>query len=281
MISGMNMYGVIGKMTTVEGKRDVFLEILLQGVNDMPGCLSYVVAIDPADPNGIWITEVWDSEASHKASLTLPSVKEAIAKGRPLIAGFSNRVVTTPVGGQGLPARKAIVADDGARHFSTDELMQSLDAICGAPKGVGTLDLIVRRPHIGQREILSEGELDLVVGLRGDNWSTRGSSKTADKSAHPEMQINIMGSRAIAVIAGNDARWSLAGDQLFCDLDLSKANLPPGSRLAIGGAVLEVTSLPHTGCGKFVARFGVDAQKFVNSPVGHELNLRGINARVV
>ena len=102
----MEMYGLIGKMTTVEGKRDAFLEILLQGVNDMPGCLSYVVAIDPGDPNGIWITEVWDSEASHKASLGLPSVKEAIAKGRSLIAGFSNRVVTTPVGGQGLAGGK-------------------------------------------------------------------------------------------------------------------------------------------------------------------------------
>ena len=102
----MGMYGLIGKMTTVDGKRDAFLEILLQGVNDMPGCLSYVVALDPGDPNGIWITEVWDSEASHQASLALPSVKEAIAKGRPLIAGFSNHVVTTPVGGQGLPGGK-------------------------------------------------------------------------------------------------------------------------------------------------------------------------------
>ena len=174
-----------------------------------------------------------------------------------------------------------IAAGDGARHLSVDELTRGLDAIREAPKDSGTLDLIVRRPDIGKREILSEGELDLVAGLRGDNWSTRGSSRTADNSAHPEMQINIMGSRAIALIAGDDSRWVLAGDQLFCDLDLSRANLPPGTRLAIGGAVLEVTALPHTGCGKFVARFGVDAQKFVNSPVGRELNLRGINARVV
>jgi len=174
-----------------------------------------------------------------------------------------------------------MAAPDGTQHFSVDELMQGIDEIRRAPKDAGTLHLIVRRPAIGQREILSEGELDLVAGLRGDNWSTRGSSKTVDQSAHPEMQINIMGTRAIALIAGDDARWPLAGDQLFCDLDLSRANLPPGTRLAIGGAVLEVTSMPHTGCGKFVARFGVDAQKFVNSPVGRELNLRGINARVV
>ena len=174
-----------------------------------------------------------------------------------------------------------IAAGDGARHFSVDELMRGIDAIRQAPKDKGTLDVIVRRPDIGKREILSEGELDLVAGLRGDNWSTRGSSKTADKSAHPEMQINVMGSRAITLIAGEQARWTLAGDQLFCDLDLSRANLPPGTRLAIGEAVLEVTKMPHTGCGKFIARFGVDAQKFVNSAVGRELNLRGINARVV
>jgi hypothetical protein len=174
-----------------------------------------------------------------------------------------------------------IVAGDGARHFSIDELMRGLDAIREAPRDTGTLALIVRRPDIGKREILTEGQLDLVAGLRGDNWRTRGSSKTADKSAHPEMQINIMSSRAIALIAGNEARWTLAGDQLFCDLDLSRANLPPGMHLAIGDAVLEVTKMPHTGCGKFIARFGVDAQKFVNSPVGRELNLRGINARVV
>jgi hypothetical protein len=172
-------------------------------------------------------------------------------------------------------------AEDRVRHLSTEELMRGLDAIREAPKDNGRLDLIVRRPAIGQREILDEGELDLGVGLRGDNWSTRGSARTPDNAAHPEMQINIMGSRAISLIAGDEARWPLAGDQLFCDFDLSRANVPPGTRLAIGSAVLEVTTLPHTGCGKFVARFGVDAQKFVNSPVGREMNLRGINARVV
>jgi MOSC domain-containing protein YiiM len=95
------------------------------------------------------------------------------------------------------------------------------------------------------------------------------------------MQINIMNARATALVAGSKDRWPLAGDQLYVDLDLSGANLPPGTRLAIGSAVLEVTSQPHTGCAKFVARFGLDAMKFVNSPVGRELNLRGINAKVV
>jgi quinol monooxygenase YgiN len=99
---GGDMYGLIGKMTAAPGKRDELISILLEGVATMPGCLSYIVAKDTGDANAIWITEAWDSKASHEASLSLPSVKEAVAKGRPLIAGFSDRVVTTPVGGTGL-----------------------------------------------------------------------------------------------------------------------------------------------------------------------------------
>jgi quinol monooxygenase YgiN len=100
------MYGVIGKMTTVPGRRDDFVAILLEATGKMPGCLSYVIAKDPNDANAIWITEVWDSETSHRASLALPRVKAAIAKGKPLIAGFGDRIVTTPVGGQGLGSTK-------------------------------------------------------------------------------------------------------------------------------------------------------------------------------
>jgi quinol monooxygenase YgiN len=96
------MYGLIGKMSTMPGQRDALAAILLDGTNAMPGCLSYVVARDPADENALWITEVWDSQESHKASLSLPSVQAAIAKGRPMIAGFSNRVETVPLGGHGL-----------------------------------------------------------------------------------------------------------------------------------------------------------------------------------
>ncbi|HEX6750808.1 MAG TPA: putative quinol monooxygenase [Longimicrobium sp.] len=98
------MYGLIGKMRTVAGQRDAFLAILLESTGEMPGCLSYVVATDPADPDAIWVTEVWDSEESHRASLSLPAVRDAIARGRPLIAGFDSHTVTTPVGGVGLPA---------------------------------------------------------------------------------------------------------------------------------------------------------------------------------
>lgn len=150
-----------------------------------------------------------------------------------------------------------------------------------SPKDTGTLDLIVRRPQIDGREVLSTGQLDLTTGLLGDTWATRGSSRTADGSSHPDMQLNVMSTRVVELVAGPRERWPLAGDQLFVDLDLSVLNLPPGTRLAVGAAVVEVTSQPHTGCQKFVKRFGLDAMKFVNSPVGKELRLRGLNARVV
>jgi quinol monooxygenase YgiN len=99
------MYGLIGKITVAAGQRDALASILLEGTTEMPGCLSYIVAADPADADALWVTEVWDSQDSHKASLKLPAVQSAIAKGRPLIAGFSNRVETTPLGGYGLSKR--------------------------------------------------------------------------------------------------------------------------------------------------------------------------------
>ena len=142
------------------------------------------------------------------------------------------------------------------------------------------LELIVRRPSIGEREVLDEGQLDIVEGLVGDTWRTRSSRRSKD-GRHPDMQLNIMNARVIALVAQDRERWHLAGDQLFMDLDLSAENLPPGTRLAVGSAVIEVTAQPHTGCEKFVSRFGLDAMKFVNSPLGRQLNLRGINARVL
>jgi hypothetical protein len=167
------------------------------------------------------------------------------------------------------------------RHLSLAELEAALPATLRSPKDKGTLDLIVRRPAVGRRDVLDVGELDIATGLVGDTWSMRKSTRTADGSPHPDMQINIMNSRVIALIAGEKTRWGLAGDQLFVDLDISAANLPAGTRLAIGSAVVEVTAQPHTGCAKFVQRFGVEAMKFVNSPHGLQLHLRGINARVV
>jgi len=167
------------------------------------------------------------------------------------------------------------------RHLTTLELEAALDHLREAPKDDGVVQLIVRRPQVEEREVVEEAELDPVKGLIGDSWCFRGSSKTADGGPHPEMQINIMNARVTALVAQERERWSLAGDQLYIDMDLSKHNLPAGTRLEIGSAVLEVTALPHTGCYKFVSRFGVDAMKFVNSPVGKELCLRGINAKVV
>jgi hypothetical protein len=168
-----------------------------------------------------------------------------------------------------------------ARHLTTEELHAGLDEIRRSPRDDGALVLIVRRPEINEREVLERGELDLAQGLVGDSWNRRGSSRSFDGGPHPEMQLNIMNARAIALVAQSSERWPLAGDQLFVDLDLSPANLPPGTRLAIGTAIIQVTAEPHTGCGKFVSRFGIDAMKFVNSTIGRELSLRGINAKVV
>jgi hypothetical protein len=167
------------------------------------------------------------------------------------------------------------------KHLTMEELEAGLGDIRRSPKDEGVLELIVRRPSVGERESLPEGELDVVQGLVGDTWSTRASRRSKDGLAHPDMQINVMNARVIALVAQGRERWHLAGDQLFVDLDLSGENLPPGTRLAIGSAVIEVTPEPHTGCEKFLSRFGVDAMKFVNSPLGRQLNLRGINAKVV
>src|ERR1041384_1762224 len=167
------------------------------------------------------------------------------------------------------------------KHMTKQELEAAMDHLRQAPKDNGVVQLIVCRPDVDQRKVLEEAKLDPLKGLIGDNWIVRGSSKTPDGGPHPEMQINIMNSRVTALVAQDKERWPLAGDQLYIDMDLSKENLPAGARIQVGSAVLEVSPLPHTGCHKFVARFGVEAMKFVNSEVGRELCLRGINAKVV
>ena len=167
------------------------------------------------------------------------------------------------------------------QHLTTEEIEAGLDEITQSPKSEGILRLIVRRPQVGVREILDEAELDTGVGLVGDSWPQRKSTRTADGSPHPEMQLNVMNARTIALLAQTQERWPLAGDQLFIDLDLSEHNLPAGTQLALGSAVIEVTSQPHTGCAKFVERFGADAMRFVNSETGKRLRLRGLNAKVV
>ncbi len=167
-----------------------------------------------------------------------------------------------------------------ARHLTTAELEAGLDTIRQSPRDEGVLELIVRRPHADEREALEEGELNSDEGLVGDNWKARGTAG-GWKPAIPDRQLTLMNARVIALLAQTKERWPLAGDQLFVDFDLSAANVPAGTRLAVGSAVVEVTLPPHTGCQKFTERFGADAMSFVNSPVWKPLQLRGVHARVV
>ena len=166
-------------------------------------------------------------------------------------------------------------------YLSVTELEAGLDHIRQAPKDNGTLKLIVRRPAVDERETMSEGQLDLQEGLVGDTWTIRVSSHSKDGQPTLYAQVTVMNARAIGLLAQTEDRWALAGDQLFVDFDLSEENIPPGTRLAIGSAVIEVSAEPHSGCKKFSARFGVDAMKFVNSPAGQRLHLRGINTKVI
>ena len=168
-----------------------------------------------------------------------------------------------------------------ARHLSAEELAAGIDEVRGSPAGEGTVELIVRRPQHGEREVLAEGVLDPVEGLVGDTWRARGSRSTPDGSADREVQVTLMNARAAALVAQERERWALAGDQLYVDLDLSAGNVPPGTRLGVGSAVVEATAEPHTGCGKFRERFGLEAIRLLNSPAGQELRLRGINTKVV
>lgn len=167
------------------------------------------------------------------------------------------------------------------QHLTTVEHNAGIEHVRPSPTDQGTVELIVRRPAIGEREVLEVAELNTDEGVVGDTWSVRPSGRTADGAPHPDMQLNVINARAIAVIAQQRERWALAGDQLYVDLDLSAANLPPGTRLALGSAVIEVTDQPHTGCAKFTERFGLDAHRWVSSEIGKQLRLRGINARVV
>lgn len=171
----------------------------------------------------------------------------------------------------------AIDVDTG---LSWEELEAGLPEVLRAPQREGTVELIACRPEEGERRVLEQAQLDLELGLVGDMWHRRPSKRTG--AVNPKAQITLMNARATDLVAGGDReRWALAGDQLYVDLDLSEANLPAGTRLAVGDAVLELTDEPHTGCDKFRARFGSAAVKFVNGGTYRHLRLRGANARVV
>jgi MOSC domain-containing protein YiiM len=161
-------------------------------------------------------------------------------------------------------------------HLKLAELEIGLDEIRSSPLDRGSVEMIVRRPAEGEREVLAEGVLDTAVGLVGDRWRL---SQGDDPDVRT--QVTLMNARAAALIAIEAERRPLAGDQIYVDLNLGLDNVPAGTRLRIGEAVIEVSEVPHTGCGKFIKRFGIDAQKFVNSPAGRQLNLRGINAQVI
>lgn len=161
------------------------------------------------------------------------------------------------------------------------DLGQHMDLVRAAPGDGAAVQLIVRRPGSGQRESVVEAVLDPVLGLVGDGWLDRGSRAMPDGTANPEAQLTIMGTRVLAAIEPDQERWPLAGDQLYADLDLGETNLPAGTRLAIGSALVEVTALPHTGCAQFAARFGHDALRWISTPEGRSLRMRGMYVRVV
>ncbi len=166
-------------------------------------------------------------------------------------------------------------------HLTKEQLEAGFGHVLESPKDNGSLVRIVRRPDVDQREVIAEGELDVDLGLVGDNWKARPNPTTPDGKADPVAQITIINARFLALMAGPEERWQLAGDQLLLDLDMSIENLPPGTRLGIGTAVIEISEKPHTGCAKFAARFGQDALRFISTPEGRARRLRGVNTRVV
>ena len=168
-----------------------------------------------------------------------------------------------------------------ARHLSMTELNDGLAEILRSPKDRGVLRAIVIRPEIDARVSMPHCELSPDGGVHGDRWAKGCWMSLPDGRPHPDVQVTIMNARTVALIAQDETRWPLTGDNLFVDLDLSADNLPPGTRLSAGSALLEITAVPYKGCRKFVERFGVDATRFVNSREGLRLHLRGIYARIV
>jgi len=166
-------------------------------------------------------------------------------------------------------------------HLTEPQLESGLAHIRQSPPDNGALEMIVIRPRSNERTVLEKCQLSAKLGVHGDDWADHCWKTLPDGSPHPEVQVALMNSRAVALLAQDRARWTLAGDNLFVDLDLSNENLQSGQRLAIGSVILELTPHAHNGCGKFMERYGKAAVKFVNSPVGKQLHLRGIYAKVV
>jgi hypothetical protein len=159
-------------------------------------------------------------------------------------------------------------------EVGVDELRAGLAHILGSPRDEGSVEMVVRRPVEDEREVVTEARIEPGRGVAGDRW-------VSEPTPSPEAEVTLMNARCVALLAGDVERWPLAGDQLYVDMDLSEENLPAGSRLRIGSAILEVSAKPHRGCSKFSSRFGADALRFVNSEEGRAARLRGLNARVV
>ncbi len=180
-----------------------------------------------------------------------------------------------------VPEASERLATHFVTHLTEAEIEAGMAHINQSPKDGGEILMMMKRPSVEKRQLVSEAELDVEAGMTGDNWATRGSSRTKDGTSHPEMQLTLMGSRFLDLIAQEKSRWILAGDQLIVDMDLSEENLPVGTQLQVGTAVVEITAEPHTGCKKFNARFGLDALKAVSTKAGRATRLRGVNAKIV
>ena len=167
------------------------------------------------------------------------------------------------------------------QHASESELQAGLQTIKLSPQDQGVVEMIVIRPRDRERIVLTECEVSAKLGVHGDMWANGCWKKLPDGSPHPDVQVTLMNSRCIALLADDKSRWALAGDQLYVDLDLSIENLPVGQQLAIGTAILQITETAHTGCEQFIERYGREAKAWVNSPLGKQLRLRGVYARVV
>ena len=167
------------------------------------------------------------------------------------------------------------------RNLTLDEIEAGMGQVICSPDDHGRLEAIVIRPAENERVVLDECELSPQGGVHGDRWADGCGMDLPDGGAHPDGQVTIANSRFIDLVAGDRSRWPLAGDQLYIDINLSDENLTAGGRIKVGSVVLEITAKPHNGCGKFANRFGRDAVRFVNTPQGKKLHLRGVYARII
>lgn len=165
------------------------------------------------------------------------------------------------------------------RHKTMEELKAGLPEILKSPQDNGEVKAVVVRPGSCERNMVPSCDVSLEGGVLGDHWAKGCWKTTDDGEPHPDVQICIMNSRCIELIAGDQSNWAPAGDNLFVDMDLSPENLPPGQRVAVGSAIIEITDTPHKGCQKFIDRYGRDACVFVNLGDGDKYKLRGIYAR--